>query len=217
MTVSPTLRRWTAITSVAGPLLFVADNIVHPREFATGHEARQLSEIAGHSDRWQIAHALGAGTLAIGAMFLVCLYLLVREASPATTAVGLTLALTGVLANAFLLALDGFTWGTLGEVSGRSGVDQPTLQTALGAVQNSGWLTPYHLAAGLIPIGTALTLYVAYRVRELGPAEIGVYAVSMVFLSLESAIHSNTYFISTALVYLLAGVLIARRVLRKSA
>src|SRR4051812_14039275 len=49
-------RRATAVALVAAPVLLLADNILHPREFKTGagNEMRQLAEIAQHAQRWQI-------------------------------------------------------------------------------------------------------------------------------------------------------------------
>src|SRR5688572_20459760 len=52
-------RRATAAALVIASALFLIDNIIHPTEYERDNEARQLTEIAAHSDRWQLAHALG--------------------------------------------------------------------------------------------------------------------------------------------------------------
>lgn len=59
-----------------------------------------------------------------------------------------------------VLALDGFTWGVLGEVSARPDVDPHTIQIALHDVQQSNWSLPYYLTplafiAGLLVLATA--------------------------------------------------------------
>ena len=52
-------RRATAVAFVAAPLLRLADNVLHPKEYAPGNEAAQLERIGDAYERWQIAHTIG--------------------------------------------------------------------------------------------------------------------------------------------------------------
>jgi hypothetical protein len=207
-------RRWAAVTAVAGPLLFLVDNLLHPREYALGHEAAQLATIAHATSRWQLAHAFGAGTIAVGAVFILALCLATRGAAPRASAAGAALALIGLCANAYDLALDGYAWGRLGAVARSPSSDPATLRAALGAIQDSGWLTPYHAAAGLVAIGLALLLWSALRGGLVRTYAVVVYLISMAVIGLEAMIHSNAFFIASAALYLVAGLVLAAELTR---
>ena len=76
--------------------------------------------------------------------------------------------MAGLIGFASVLTLDGFTWGVLGEISGRPGVDQRTVQLALDEVQNSAWSLPYYL--------TALGYIFGLLVLAVGAARSGLIA-----------------------------------------
>jgi hypothetical protein len=65
------------------------------------------------------------------------LAVLVGRSQPRLALWGGALAMVGLFAFAGGVALDGFTWATLGDVSSRPGADGPTLATALDEVQNT--------------------------------------------------------------------------------
>ena len=53
-------RKATAAALVLGPLLFLVDNLLHPKEYTRDHEAQQLAKIGESYERWQLAHAIPA-------------------------------------------------------------------------------------------------------------------------------------------------------------
>src|SRR3954471_8205975 len=141
---TPLYRRATAVALVAAPVLLLADNILHPREFKTGggNEARQLAEIAQHAQRWQLAHVLGFLAILMYVVAVLGLAHIVRRTSPRLGLWGGVLGTAGLMGLAGVIAIDGFTWGALGQVYARPGVDRHTMALALDEVQNSSWSLP---------------------------------------------------------------------------
>ena len=75
-------RRATFFALVVASLLFVADNLIHPKEYAPDHEAEQLRMIADHYTRWQVAHVLAIGTIFLYTAAVLGLAFLVRRRAP---------------------------------------------------------------------------------------------------------------------------------------
>ena len=138
-------RRVTAAALVVAPALLLLDNILHPKEYERDNEAEQLREIAAHADRWQLAHAIGFVAIVVFAAAVLGLAFLVRRRQPRLGLIGGALGIVGLMSFAAVISLDGFTWGVLGEVSGRPGVDPATTAIALHEVQQS------EMVAGLLP------------------------------------------------------------------
>jgi hypothetical protein len=202
-------RRVTAAAFIAGPALFLADNLLHPKEFEPGNEARQLQEIAGAYERWQIAHLLAFLAILFFAAAILGLASLLYERRPRAALWGGALGLAGAIGFAAVVTLDGFTWGVLGELSARPGVDARTVQLALDEVQNSGWSLPYYLA-GLGYIAGLLVLAVGATRARLISRQAGVLlALAAAMTGTETMIVSNTYFVAGAAVMLAAGVAVA--------
>jgi hypothetical protein len=130
-------RRFSAAAWVLGPALFLVDNLLHPKEFATGHESEQLREIAAHYTRWQLAHVLGLGSILLFVPAALALAFLVRRRAPGAGLAGGALALVGAIGFASVIALDGFTWGIVGEAS--RGGDPGTAARILHDLQHSQW------------------------------------------------------------------------------
>jgi hypothetical protein len=105
-----------------------------------------------------------------------------------------------------VLALDGFTWGVLGEVSGRLGSDPHTVQLALHDVQQSEWNLPFYVGGLAWLIG--LVVLAAGLVRErVVPAVAGwIFAAGAVLVGLEAAIENNVYFVVAAAVLAVGGL-----------
>jgi len=142
----PTLLRVTALALIAGPAVFLIDNLIHPEELGCGHEAEQLAAIAAAPDRWQLAHLIGFLALLIFAVAVLGLAAIVDASDRRLALYAGAAAMAGVIGLAN--ALDGFTWGVLGEVSGRPGIDASTIETAFAESRNqrgrcrttrSGW------------------------------------------------------------------------------
>jgi hypothetical protein len=196
--------RWTAFALVAGPALFLVDNLIHPEELGRGNEAAQLAAIAESPDRWQVAHLIGFASLILIVGAIIGLGRYVYSDRPRLAVIGAGLGIVGGLAFAFAFALDGFTWGTLGELSNRPGLDDGTLAVALDEIQNSAWTLPYY---ALIAAWLAGMITLAWGAAP----RIGVRAASLlgfgaVLVALEGLVADNAYFIASSAVFLLGGI-----------
>jgi hypothetical protein len=200
---------------VAAPLLFLADNLLHPKEYARDNEARQLAEIADHYTRWQLAHLLGFLAILCFVVAVLGLAFLVRRRRPGAGLLGGVLAMLGLMCFASIIALDGFTWGVLGEVSGSTG-DRAVTVRALHDVQQSEWSLQYYLPALSFAVGMALLGVSAARSGAV-PAWAGwLLALGAVLTGTEGLVVSNAYYVLGAAVMLVAGAGVARAILRMS-
>jgi hypothetical protein len=145
-------RRATAAALVLGPLLFLLDNLLHPKEYKRDHEAQQLAKIGDAYTRWQLAHTIGFLALIVFAAAILGLAFMVRRRQPTLGLVAGALGVVGLLGAAGVFAIDGYTWGVLGEVSTKPGVDQHTVEVALNTVQKSNWSLAWYL---LLPVWIA--------------------------------------------------------------
>jgi hypothetical protein len=200
------MRRITAVAVVASTVLFFVVNLIHPKEFTRDHEAQQLQTIADHYTRWQLAHFLTFVALLLFVLVILGFaYLLYPRLDRMAIAGGL-LGLFGLIALAGVLALDGFTWGALGQVTTWSGVDQHSLQLALHAVQQSHW-NLYFYVGGLGWLVGLLILTIGLIRTDVIPAAAGwIFALGTVLVGIEAAIESNAYFIVASAVYAIGGV-----------
>jgi hypothetical protein len=209
-------RQGTALALVVAPLLFLIANIIHPEEFTRDHEREQLAEIAANYTAWQVAHFLTFGTVVVFAAAVLGLAYLVRRRRPAAGLVFGGLALAGLFGLAFVDALDGYTWGILGEVSTRREADQATLELALNDVQQSSWSIPYYLTPLLFIVGVAALALNAARQGAV-PLSAGLLlALGVVMVGIEGAVQDNTYFIVAASVLLIGGAAVAAALWRMS-
>ena len=209
-------RQGTALALAAAPLLFLIANIIHPEEFTRDHEREQLAEIAANYTAWQVAHFLTFGTVVVFAAAVLGLAYLVRRRRPAAGLVFGGLALAGLFGLAFVDALDGYTWGILGEVSTRREADQATLELTLNDVQQSSWSIPYYLPPLLFIVGVAALALNAARQGAV-PLSAGLLlALGVVMVGIEGAVQDNTYFIVAASVLLIGGAAVAAALWRMS-
>ena len=209
-------RQGTALALVGATLLFLTSNIIHPEEFKRDHEAEQLAEIASNYTAWQVAHFLTFGTVVLFSAAVLGLAYLVRRRAPNAGLVFGALALAGLFGLAFIDALDGYTWGILGEVSTHPEADQHTLELALNDVQQSSWSIPYYLTPLLFVVGTAALAIHAVR-QEAIPLGAGfLLAAGVLLAGVEGAVQDNTYFIVAASVLFLGAVAVAAALWRMS-
>ena len=197
-------RTWTAIALIAGPALFLVDNLIHPEELGRGNEAEQLELIAESATRWQVAHLIGFVSLILIVAAIVGLGRYIAADRPRLAFAGVALGLVGSLAFAFAFALDGFTWGTLGELSNRPELDDATLATALDEVQNSSWTLPYYaLIAAWLAGMFALCWGLAPRVGVRAASLLGFGAF---LVAIEGVVANNAYFIASSAIFLLGAI-----------
>jgi hypothetical protein len=209
-------RRATAAALVIAPALLLVDNILHPKEFERGNEAEQLREIAAHADRWQLAHALGFVAIIVFAAAVLGLAFLVRRRQPRLGLVGGALGIVGLMSLVATITLDGYTWGVLGEVSGRQGVDLDTTATALHEVQQSDWSLVYYVPGVVFIAG-----FVALGIGTVRQGAVPAWAAALLALggllaALETVVISNAYFIIASAVLLAGGAAVATAITRMS-
>jgi len=197
-------RTWTAVALITGPLLFFIDNLIHPEELGRGNEADQLASIAESATTWQVAHLIGFVSLILIVAAIAGLGRFVAADRPRLAFAGVALGIVGSLGLAFAFALDGFTWGTLGELSNRPELDDATLATALEEVQNSAWTLPYYaLVAAWLGGMVCLAWGAAPRIGFRAALLLGVGAVLVAF---EGVVADNAYFIASSGIFLLGGI-----------
>jgi hypothetical protein len=209
-------RRATAAALVIAPALLLVDNILHPKELERGNEAEQLREIAAHADRWQLAHALGFVAIIVFAAAVLGLAFLVRRRQPRLGLVGGALGIVGLMSLVAAITLDGYTWGVLGEVSGRQGVDLDTTAIALHEVQQSDWSLVYY-----VPTLAFIAGFVALGIGTVRQGAVPVWAAALLALggllaALETVVISNAYFIIASAVLLAGGAAVATAIARMS-
>jgi hypothetical protein len=209
-------RRATAAALVAGPLLFLVDNLLHPKEFARDHEAQQLARIGESYTRWQLAHTIGFVALIVFAAAVLGLAFLVCRRRPTFGLVAGALGIVGLLGAAAAFAIDGYTWAVLGQVSTKPGVDQRTLELTLHEVQQSGWSLVYYLPVTLWIAGMAALAVGAVRWAEVPVAAGALLAVGALMVGIEGAVASNAYFIVASVVWLAGGIAVAAAIARMS-
>ena len=209
-------RRATAAALGIAPALLLVDNILHPKEYERGNEAEQLREIAAHADRWQLAHALGFVAIVVFAAAVLGLAFLVRRRRPRLGLIGGTLGIVGLISFAAVISLDGFTWGVLGEVSGRPGVDRGTTETALHEVQQSEWSLVYYLPTLAFIAGFVALAIGAVRHGAVATWRGMLLALGGLMAALETVVISNAYFIVASAVLLAGGAAAAAAIARMS-
>lgn len=199
---------------IAGPALFYLDNVIHPEELTRGNEAEQLAVIAADPARWQIAHLIGFVSLLIFAAALLGLAYLVRGRMPALGLAAGAAGVVGLLGLAFAFALDGFTWGVLGEISDDPGVDPATAELALHEVQESPWSLPYYALTALWIAAMVALSWGAARIGALPAASAVLLALATVAVGLEGVVQDNAYFIASSALLLLGGAWAGTSILR---
>jgi hypothetical protein len=205
-------RRLTALALILGPALFLIENILHPKEFARGNEAAQLSSIGEHYQRWQFAHGLGLLSACILTGALMGLAFHVRRSRPTLGLICGALVIAGAIGLGAGFAIDGFTWGTLGAISTERRVDAGSVQYALHTVQHSHWLIPYYGLIGLWVVGVVGLAIGLRRTMALWPALL--FGLGGLLVGIEGAISENWWFIASAAVMLAGGVAVASVVWR---
>jgi Domain of unknown function (DUF4386) len=209
-------RRGTALALILAPALFLLDNVIHPKEYERGNEARQLEEIAAHADRWQLAHALGFVSILVFAAAVLGLAFLVRRRQPRLGLWAGMLGVVGLLGLAAAITIDGYSWGVLGEVYQRRGVAPETVALTLREVQHSDWSLVYYLTPVAWIVGVALLAIGAARQGAV-PAWAGaLLALGGLMVGIETAVVSNTYFIAAAAVLAAGSAAVAGSIARMS-
>jgi hypothetical protein len=219
MTDLPHLRLYrvgTATALVVAPLLFLADNLLHPEEVTRGNELEQVGLIADAYTRWQAAHAIGFIAILAFAPAVLGLAFLVRRRQPAVGLLGGALALAGVLGLAAAITIDGFAWGIAGEVSANPEVGPDAAAAVLKDLQESEWSYVYYLTPLGFIVGMLMLAVGAARQGAIPTSAAAVLALAVLMVGTETAIVSNAYFIAGAAVLLVGGVAVALPILRMS-
>ena len=166
MTNLPHLRLYrlgTGSALILAPLLFLVDNLLHPKELTRGHELEQVGLIADSYDRWQAAHAIGFLAILAFAPAVLGLAFLVRRRQPTLGLVAGALAIAGLLGLAAAITIDGFAWGVAGELATNSPLGPNGAAEVLKDLQGSEWSYPYYFTTLGFIVGMLMLVVGAAR------------------------------------------------------
>ena len=219
MTNLPHLRLYrlgTAAALVVAPLLFLVDNLLHPKEVARGNEVEQVILISDAYTRWQAAHVIGFLAILAFVPAVLGLAFLVRRRQPTLGLLAGALGLAGLLGLAAVITIDGFAWGIAGELAANSNLGPQGAAEVLSDLQGSEWALPYYLTPLGFIVGMLMLVIGAARQGAVPAPAAAVFGLAVLMVGTETAIVSNAYFIAGAAVFLVGGVLVAAAVLRMS-
>jgi hypothetical protein len=219
MTNLPHIRLYrvgTAAALIVAPLLFLVDNLLHPKEVARGNELEQVGLIADAYTRWQAAHAIGFVAILAFAPAVLGLAFLVRRRRPVYGLLGGALALAGVIGLAAVITIDGFAWGIAGELSANSPLGPGGAVEVLKDLQGSEWSLIYYLTPLGFIVGMLMLAIGAARQGAVPVWAGALLALAVLMVGTETAIVSNAYFIAGAAVFLAGGIAVALPLLRMS-
>jgi hypothetical protein len=219
MTNLPHLRLYrlgTAAALVVAPLLFLVDNLLHPKEVARGNEIEQVVLISQSYTRWQAAHVIGFVAILAFVPAVLGLAFLVRRRQPTLGLLAGALGLAGLLGLAAVITIDGFAWGIAGELAANSSLGPRGAAEVLSDLQGSEWALPYYLTPLGFIVGMLMLAVGAARQGAVPAPAAAVLGLAVLMVGTETAIVSNAYFITGAAVFLVGGVLVAAAVLRMS-
>jgi hypothetical protein len=202
-------RRGTALAFVVAPLLLLVDNLIHPKEYSPGNEAAQLEKIGSAYERWQLAHLFGFAAALVFVAAVLGLAFLVRRRQPRLGLWGGALGLAGLVGLSGVIAIDGFTWGVLGEVSTQPGTDPATIEAALDEVQSSNWSLPFYLCPLAWLAGMVVLAVGAVRQRAIPGWTGALLVLATLMVGTEPIVTENAYFIAGAASFLVAGAAVA--------
>ena len=204
----------TAAALIVAPLLFLIDNLLHPKEVARGNEFEQLGYIADAYTRWQAAHVIGFLAILAFAPAVLGLAFLVRRSRPGYGLIAGALALAGLLGLAAVITIDGFAWGIAGELSTESPLGPGGAREVLSDLQGSEWALPYYLTPLGFIVGMVMLAVGVARQGAVPTWAGAVLALAVLMVGTETLLVSNAYFIAGALVFLAGGVAVALPLLR---
>jgi hypothetical protein len=219
MTNLPHLRLYrlgTAAALVVAPLLFLVDNLLHPKEVARGNEVEQVILISDAYTRWQAAHVIGFLAILAFVPAVLGLAFLVRRRQPTLGLLAGALGLAGLLGLAAVITIDGFAWGIAGELAANSNLGPQGAAEVLSDLQGSEWALPYYLTPLGFIVGMLMLVIGAARQGAVPAPAAAVFGLAVLMVGTETAIVSNAYFIAGAAVFLVGGILVAAAVLRMS-
>jgi hypothetical protein len=209
-------RLGTAAALIVAPLLFLVDNLLHPKEVARGNEVGQVVLISDAYTRWQAAHVIGFLAILAFIPAVLGLAFLVRRRQPTLGLLAGALGLAGLLGLAAVITIDGFAWGIAGELAANSSLGPRGAAEVLSDLQGSEWALPYYLAPLGFIVGMLMLAAGAARQGAVPAPVAAVLGLAVLMVGTETAIVSNAYFIAGAVVFLVGGVLVALAVLRLS-
>jgi hypothetical protein len=209
-------RLGTAAALIVAPLLFLIDNLIHPKELGRGNELDQVFLIADSYTRWQAAHVIGFLAILAFAPAVLGFAFLVRRRQPGLGLLAGSLALAGVLGLAAVITIDGFAWGIAGELATQSPLGPQNAAEVLSDLQGSEWALPYYLTPLGFIAGMLMLAIAAGRQGAVPMWASGLLALAVVMVGTETAIVSNAYFIAGAVVFLAGGIAMALPLLRMS-
>lgn len=207
------VRRVTAAALIVGTLVFLVGNVFHPKEYTRGNEQQQLETIADAYTRWQLTHFLIFIAIVSFVFAVVGLALLLARTNVRQAAIGGALGLVGLVCIAGVLALDGFTWGALGQVYSWPGTEPGSIVNALHAVQEARWNLPFYVGALAWLVGLVVLAWGLTRAGAIPRWPALALALGAVLVGIEAAVQNNVYFVVAAAVLATGGVAVGASLL----
>jgi hypothetical protein len=115
-----------------------------------------------------------------------------------------------------VITVDGYSWAIAGELSSNPQLGPARAAAVLRDLQESGWSLVYYLTPLGFIVGMLMLAVGASRQGAVPAAAGGVLALAVLLVGTETMIVSNAYFITGAVVFLVAGVAMAVPLLRMS-
>lgn len=197
---------------IGAPLLFLVGMIVHPERKSDVGD--QLAVIAGNMDAWFAAHLIVAVSLVLAVPAVLGLMHMLREREVAFGHIGGALAMTGLLATAGLVAIDGFVgWQAAAASSADSGA-----MTALfeRVTETAGVVIPFFVMSLGFTVGMLFLAAGLYRARAVQSWTAAMLAIGAVVLAVGSIAAGDVLSVVGAAVLLVGFMQAGRMVLRES-
>jgi hypothetical protein len=197
---------------VGAPLLLLVGVIVHPERKSDIGD--QLAVIAGNMDAWFAAHLIIAVALVLAVPAVLGLMHMLREREVAFGHVGGALAMTGLLATAGLVSIDGFVGWQAGAASG---ADSGAM-TALFERMNdaTGIVIPFVVMPFAFTVGMLFLAAGLYRARAVQSWTAAMLAIGSIVLAVGNVAVSDVFSIVGAAILFVGFVQVGRMVLAES-
>jgi hypothetical protein len=155
---------------VVAPLLVLVSEVIHPAEKSNTRD--QLAVIAGHLDRWYVAHLIAIVAIALAVPAVLGLMHMLRERQVAWGHLGGGLALLGLLAITGLVAVEGFVgW------QAAAGGDRAQMVALFDRLTNTaGFVIPFIVVAYGFMLGLACLAVGLYRARVV-PSWVSLFLI----------------------------------------
>jgi hypothetical protein len=155
---------------VLAPLLVLVSEVIHPAEKSNSGD--QLAVIAGHLDRWYVAHLIAIVAIALLVPAVLGLMHMLREREVAWGHLGGGLAMLGLLAITGIVAIEGFVgW------QAAAGGDRAQMVALFDRLTGTaGFVIPFMVVAFGFMLGLSCLAVGLYRARVV-PSWVSLFLI----------------------------------------